>query len=309
MRIVFMGTPDFSVPCLEALLEAGHEVCGVVTQPDKPKGRGHKLQAPPVKQTALANGIPVFQPETLKNGEMAETLRQLAPQLIIVVAYGKILPKEILELPPYGCINVHASLLPKYRGAGPIQWSIINGETETGVTTMVMAEGLDTGDMLCKKALRILPDETAAELHDRLAVLGAEVLTETIEHLENGTLRRTPQNDAESSYAPMISKQTGQIDWNKPARDIVNLIRGCNPWPMAHTRYQGETVKISRAALGGKTTQPPGKLLGTENGCLSIAAGSGTVVLVQEIQFPGSKRMRVESYLNGHTIDRNTSFE
>ncbi len=305
MKILFMGTPDFAVPCLEALIQSGHEVCGAVTQPDKPKGRGHKLQPPPVKETALAHNIPVFQPQTLKDGAFTETAAQLAPDIIIVVAYGKILPKDLLELPPLGCVNVHASLLPKYRGAGPIQWCVINGEKETGITTMYMGEGLDTGDMLLKCATEIQPEETASELHDRLSVMGADLLLKTLSELENGTAVRIPQNDAESTYAPMISKQTGRIDWTKSAQEIVNLIRGCYSWPIAHTIYHDEPLKIIRASVGSPTDKPAGTLLGIQNGKLAVAAGGGTSVLVSEVQFAGSKRMSVESYLNGHTIDMN----
>lgn len=305
MKILFMGTPDFAVPCLEALLQSGHEVCGAVTQPDKPKGRGHKLQPTPVKECALAHNIPVFQPAALKDGAFTEIAAQLAPDIIIVVAYGKLLPKDLLVLPPLGCVNVHASLLPKYRGAGPIQWSVINGEKETGITTMYMGEGLDTGDMLLQRATEIQPEETASELHDRLAVIGAELLLKTLTELENGTAQRIPQDDTLATYAPMISKQTGHIDWTKPAQEIVNLIRGCNSWPIAYTIYNGEPLKIIRATVGEKTDKPAGALLGVQQGRLAVAAGDGTLVLVSELQFPGSKRMSVESYLNGHTIDMN----
>lgn len=309
MKILFMGTPDFAVPCLEALVQSNHKVCGAVTQPDKPKGRGHKLQPPPVKEYAFAHNIPIFQPTTLRDGAFAEIAAQLAPDIIIVVAYGKILPIDLLELPPFGCVNVHASLLPKYRGAGPIQWSVINGEKETGITTMYMGEGLDTGDMLLKRATEIQPAETASELHDRLAGIGAELLLETLTELENGTAVRIPQNDEEATYAPMISKQTGRIDWTKPAQEVVNLIRGCNSWPIAHTMYQGEPLKIIRAAVGEKTAKPSGTLLGVQQGKLAVAAGDGHSVLVSEVQFAGSKRMSVESYLNGHTIDMNQILE
>lgn len=303
MKILFMGTPDFAVPCLEALIDNGYEVCGAVTQPDKPKGRGHKLQPPPVKEAALAHGIAVFQPQTLKDGEFTKIAAELSPDLIIVVAYGKLLPKALLDLPPMGCVNVHASLLPKYRGAAPIQRCVINGETETGITTMYMGEGLDTGDMLLKCRTDIAPDETADSLHDRLSIMGAKLLTDTVKALENGSVARTPQNDADSSYAAMITKETGRIDWTKPAYEIVNLIRGCFSWPIAHTTYKGEPLKIICATVGDSTDKRPGSILGVKDGKLAIAAGDGNAVLVSELQFSGSKRMSVVSYLNGHSID------
>lgn len=305
MRILFMGTPEFSVPCLEALLQAGHTLCGAVTQPDKPKGRGHKMMPPAVKEAALGHQIEVFQPQTLRDDGFMEVLKQLEPDIIVVVAYGKLLPKEILEYPRYGCVNVHASLLPKYRGAGPIQWCVINGETQTGVTTMYMAEGLDTGDMILKQATPIGEEETAGELHDRLSVMGAELLIETVSQIEAGVAQREPQRDEESCYAPMISKETGKIDWTRPAADILNLIRGTNPWPAAHTVYQGEPLKVIRAGKGGWTSAPPGSLLGIRDKKLEVACGDGQTILMEEVQFQGSKRMTVESYLNGHTIDFN----
>lgn len=306
MKILFMGTPDFSVPCLKALLDAGHTVLGAVTQPDKPKGRGHKMQAPPVKVCAQENNIPVFQPETLRNGALEETLKELEPELIVVVAYGKILPPYILEYPKYGCINVHASLLPQYRGAGPIQWSVINGETATGVTTMHMAEGLDTGDMILKMATPIEPDETAGELHDRLAVMGAELLIETVSMLRDGNAPREAQDDALSSYAPMISKETGRIDWSQPAQTVVNLVRGTNPWPMSHTTYVGAPMKVIQARLGSDCKGTAGEILNlTSDKELEVACGDGKSVIISEIQMQGGKRMHVRDYLNGHTIELN----
>ena len=230
-----MGTPDFAVPCLQSLLDAGHEVCAVFTQPDKPKGRGYAMTPPPVKVLALAHNLPVYQPTTLRTQEAAQQIREMQPECIVVVAYGKILPKEILEIPPYGCINVHASLLPKYRGAAPIQWSVLNGDAETGVTTMYMAEGLDTGDMLLKARTAIGPEETAGELHDRLAKMGAELIVETLRAVAEGTIQRIPQGDAETCYASMLTKELGKIDWNRPARELHNLVRGLSPWPVAET--------------------------------------------------------------------------
>lgn len=307
MRVLFMGTPEFAMPCLKALVENKYDVCGVVTQPDKPKGRGHKTVPTPVKAMALEYGLEVFQPETLKNNAFLQTLEQLNPDIIIVVAYGQILPEYILNYPKYGCINVHASVLPKYRGAGPIQWCVINGETETGVTTMYMEKGLDTGDMLIKKTTPISQTETAGELHDRLCVIGAEVMLETIEELEKGTVERVPQDDSLSTYAPMISKETGKINWNSSSDKILNLIRGTNPWPISHTLYKGETLKIIRAENGREYNgnKIPGSILGLCGKKLEVLAGDNKTVLVCELQFAGSKRMSVESYLNGHTIDMN----
>lgn len=303
MKILFMGTPDFAVPCLNALIEKNYNICGVVTQPDKPKGRGHKLTPPPVKECAAAHDIPVFQPETLKNEAFYPELKELAPDIIIVAAYGKILPKYIIDYPKHGCINVHASLLPAYRGAAPIQRCIINGETETGVTTMLMDEGLDTGDMLICKKTQIGENETAGELFDRLSLLGAETLTETLCAIENGSLTRTPQDHEKSTYAPMITKETGKIDWSKPAEEIFSLVKGTNPWPVAHTTYKGEVLKIFTCKAGGKCSKIPGEIIGTTDKMIQVACGGGTSLLISELQFFGGKRMTVESFLNGHSID------
>lgn len=296
-----MGTPDFAVPCLEALADAGHTLVGAVSQPDQPKGRGHKLQPPPVKICAMEKGIPVFQPTTLKDGGFLSVLEETKPELIAVVAYGKILPKYILEYPKFGCINVHGSLLPKYRGAAPIQWSVINGETVTGVTTMYMAEGLDTGDMILKAETQIGETETYGELHDRLSVMGADLLVRTVESLETGTAEREVQKDEESCYAPMLTKETGHIDWTKPAGEILNLIKGTNPWPMAFSLYDGVPMKVIKAVPGEKKTGEPGEILTADKTGICIACKEGSVV-VKEIQMQGSKRMDVASYLNGHEI-------
>lgn len=307
MRIMFMGTPDFSTPCLEALVKAGHDVVGAVSQPDKPQGRGRKLVPTQVKQAAMRLGLPVFQPEKLRDGEFERILLGVDPELIVVVAYGKILPKFVLDYPKYGCINVHASLLPKYRGAGPIQRAIIDGEKVTGVTTMYMSEGLDEGDILLSRATEIAPDETAGELFDRLSELGAELLIETIEEIESGRAVRTKQDDALSSYAPMLKKEDGDIDWNKTAAEIVNLVRGTNPWPMAYTQYEGETMKvISARADGGWIGGEPGKILEIvsnpdKSKSLAVGCADGRV-LIDELQFKGGKRMAVRDYLNGHEI-------
>ena len=302
-----MGTPDFSTPCLEALVKAGHDVVGAVSQPDKPQGRGRKLVPTQVKQAAMRLGLPVFQPEKLRDGEFERILLGVDPELIVVVAYGRILPKFVLDYPKYGCINVHASLLPKYRGAGPIQRAIIDGEKVTGVTTMYMSEGLDEGDILLSRATEIAPDETAGELFDRLSEMGAELLIETIEEIESGRAARTKQDDALSSYAPMLKKEDGDIDWNKTAAEIVNLVRGTNPWPMVYTQYEGETMKvISARADGGWIGGEPGKILEIvsnpdKSKSLAVGCADGRV-LIDELQFKGGKRMAVRDYLNGHEI-------
>lgn len=303
MRIVFMGTPEFAVPCLRAMLDASYEIVGAFTQPDKPKGRGHRVQPPPVKQLALERGVPVFQPATLKDEAVLEQLRALRPELIVVAAYGKILPKAVLELPQYGCINVHASLLPQYRGAGPIQWCVLNGETVTGVTTMQMAEGLDTGDMLLRQETPIGPDETASELHDRLAEIGAEVLLRTLEQLEAGGLTPQSQDDSQASYAPMLSKKLSRIDFTRPARRVHNQIRGLSEWPCAETTLHGKRLKVYRSALVPERTGKPGEVLPGDG--LLVACGEGAVRL-REVQFEGSKRMESEAFLRGHRVEPGT---
>jgi len=303
MRIVFMGTPEFAVPCLKALVDNGHQVCGVVTQPDKPQGRGHKLTPPPVKVLAEACGIEVFQPETLKDFAFKTELDRLDPEMIVVVAYGKILPEYILNYPKYGCINMHASLLPKYRGAGPIQWSVINGEKVTGITSMLMEKGLDTGDMLLKCETEIGEYETSGQLHDRLMVMGAELLIKTVEAAEKGELCPQKQCDEESTYAPMISKETAKIDWTKSAGVISKLICGMNPWPVAHTLYKGEVLKIFSAEVLGNAKGNCGEILCADNDGIKVVCGDNTAILLKEVQFAGSKRMQVRDYLNGHSVD------
>ena len=301
MKILFMGTPDFAQVSLKRLLDSEWEICGVVTQPDKPKGRGHKLQPPPVKELAILHNIPIFQPETLKDNAFEEQLRVLNPNMIVVVAYGKILPKYILDYPKLSCINVHASLLPKYRGAAPIHWSIINGEIQTGITTMYMAEGLDTGDMILKSEVEIGENTTVGELHDELATLGADVLVETIERILDGSAPREAQNETLSTYASMIDRNTGKIDWTKSARKIVNLIRGTNPFPGAFTWYNGEKLKIWQARLGKSLNNcAAGEIIYISDGKLEVAAGDGNSVLIEKIQIQGGKSMSVASFLNGN---------
>lgn len=303
MRIVFMGTPEFAVPSLRQLIADGHEIVCVLTQPDKPKNRGMKLMPSPVKVVAMEHQIEVYQPATLKSGEALERLSALKPELIVVAAYGKILPKEILDLPRLGCINVHSSLLPRYRGAAPINWAILNGETETGVTIMYMAEGLDTGDIISQRATAIDPDETVESLHDRLALLGAELLGETVAAIGAGTAQRVPQNDAESCYAPMLSRQLSPIDFSRSAHEIHNQVRGLIPWPATTMEIKGQTFKIFAVEeTGMESTQGAGTLLGADRQGINVVCGDGKVLRILELQAPGKKRMRAVDYLRGHPL-------
>ena len=303
MRIVFMGTPEFAVPSLRQLIADGHEIVCVLTQPDKPKNRGMKLMPSPVKVVAMEHQIEVYQPATLKSGEALERLSALKPELIVVAAYGKILPKEILDLPRLGCINVHSSLLPRYRGAAPINWAILNGETETGVTIMYMAEGLDTGDIISQRATAIDPDETVESLHDRLALLGAELLGETVAAIGAGTAQRVPQNDAESCYAPMLSRQLSPIDFSRSAHEIHNQVRGLIPWPATTMEIKGQTFKIFAVEeTGMDSTQGAGTLLGADKQGINVVCGDGKVLRILELQAPGKKRMRAGDYLRGHPL-------
>ena len=297
MKIVFMGTPDFSVPALEELVKV-HQVAAVVTQQDRPKGRGHKMQYTPVKEKALELNIPVYQPEKVKNPEFVDILREINPDVIVVIAFGQILSKEILDLPKYGCINVHGSLLPKYRGAGPIQWSIIDGEKTTGVTTMYMGEGLDTGDMILKKETPIGENETYGELHDRLAVIGAQALVETVDLLEQGKAPREKQDDALSCYAPMLDKKIAKLDFAQPATKLHDLIRGLSPWPVAHTTFEGKLLKVHRAVVAQAQGDcgPAGKVLDSKK--LIVACGSGALEL-QQVQLEGGKRISGEDFMRG----------
>lgn len=303
MRIVFMGTPDFAVPSLQALIDAGHDVCAVYTQPDKPQGRKQILTAPPVKTLALEHDIPVFQPNTLKNEDEQARLRELAPEVIIVVAYGKLLPKAVLDIPPHGCINVHGSLLPRWRGAAPIQWAVIAGDEMAGVTTMQMAEGLDTGDMLLTYETKVGEKETAGELFDRLAQSGAELLTQTLVKLDEITPR--PQDDAQSCYAHMLDKQMAVIDWSKSAHEIDCLIRGLNPWPIALTTLSGERLKVFAAEKAAGNGEPGTVLEADPKKGLTVACGEGALKLT-EIQMVGGKRMKATDFLRGHAIQVGT---
>ena len=303
MRIVFMGTPDFAVPSLEALFAAGHEIVGVFTQPDKPKNRGMKMQPPPVKVCALAHEVPVYQPVKMRDGTALEIIEELAPELIVVAAYGRILPQEILDCPKLGCINVHSSLLPKYRGAAPIHWSILNGEKETGVTIMQVALALDAGDILSQRATPIDPDETVETLHDRLARMGAELLVETVESIGAGTAVGTPQDEALVTYAPMLSRALSPMDWNRPARELHDQVRGLIPWPAAVTELNGVRCKVFRTSVPGETTgKAPGTVLQADKKGLRIACGQGTILQINELQADGGKRMKSADYLRGHPI-------
>lgn len=304
MRILFMGTPDFASASLNALVKAGYNVVGAVSQPDKPKGRGHKTYPTDVKVAAMEANIPVYQPTGLKNGELREVLDETKPDLIIVVAYGKILPDYILNYPKYGCVNVHASLLPKYRGAAPIQRAILNGEKETGVTTMKMDAGLDTGDILLTVKTDIGEYETAEELFDRLAVMGGELLIKTIEGLKNDTITPVKQNHDQHTYAPIITRETGIIDWSKSAREISNQIRALNSWPLASTLYKGEVLKIVTAKIGEESSkETAGTILSLEKGKgLRVACGEGTLY-IETAQFPNSRKMSVFDYALGHSVE------
>ncbi len=302
MNIVFMGTPEFAVGCLE-IVHKKHNVIGVFTQPDKPKGRKYVLTPPPVKVRALELGLDVYQPNTLRDGEAYEILKKLNPDLIVVVAYGKILPKEILELPKYKCINVHASLLPRHRGASPIQWCIVCGDKVTGVTTMLMDEGMDTGDILLMSETKIGDNEISDTLHDRLAIMGAELLDKTINGVFDGTVKPIKQNDKDATYAPIIKKEMAQIDFSLPAKQIVNAIRGYNPWPCAYFTLLGKRIKVYKAeALS--TSGEVGTVLDSSNR-LVIGCGEGSVSLI-EVQPEGSKRMNVTDMLRGRPIEVGT---
>jgi methionyl-tRNA formyltransferase len=303
MKILFMGTPDFAASSLAGLIDSPHEIVGVVTQPDRPKGRGHKMLPTPVKALALEHGIAVYQPEKVKNEALLPLLEELQPELIVVVAYGRILQPYILTFPKYGCINVHASLLPKYRGAAPIQWAVINGEEKTGVTTMQMDAGVDTGDILLSKETTVGTYETAGELFERLAQMGRELLLETIEGVANGTVSPRKQGQ-DYTLAPMLTKELAKIDWTKSAQEISKQICGMNPWPLAYTTYKGETLKITAATI----TQCPsgakaGEILGLEKKKgLLVGCGNGALYLT-EAQFAGSRKMAVEDYVRGHEVE------
>ena len=302
MRVIFMGTPDFAVGTLEEIIKAGHEVVLVVSQPDKAVGRSRALKYTPVKECAVAHGIEVYQPAKIRAEESVEYLRQYNADIIIVEAFGQIIPKAILDMPHFGCVNVHASLLPKYRGAAPIQWAVLNGDQVTGVTTMRMDEGLDTGDMIMKQEVIVDENETGGSLFDKLSALGGSMILSTLKGLEDGTITRTPQGESETSYAKMLTKEMGHIDWTKDAASIERLVRGLNPWPSAYTSYAGKTMKIwaaDVADLPGERT--PGKIHVTKNQ-LFVETGDG-VLDVKELQLEGKKRMDTASFLRGFQME------
>ena len=309
MNIVFMGTPDFAVPTLKALVDAGHDVRAVFTQPDKPKGRGMKLTPPPVKEFALTCGIDVYQPQSLKRETETVTplIRSFEPDCIVVVAYGKLLPPEVLAIPKYGCVNVHGSLLPKYRGAAPIQWTVLNGDEYGGVTTMLMAEGMDTGDMLIKKPVKVDINETSAEYYDRLSFVGAELLIETLDKLADGSITPTPQNDSEATLAPMLDKSMSPTDFDLPAREVYNHINGLSDWPCATAVLDGKRLKLYRAAVVSEDSvgAEPGTIIDPSD--LTVACKTGAVRLL-EIQPEGSRKMNASDYLRGHPVKKGTKF-
>lgn len=302
MKVIFMGTPDFAVGTLEAIIEAGHEVVLVVTQPDKPRGRSGALQFTPVKECAVAHGIEVFQPTKIRLEENVEYLRKYEADIAVVAAFGQILPQSILDMPKYGCINVHASLLPKYRGAAPIQWAVINGDPVTGVTIQQMDIGVDTGDIVAIREVPISEEETGGGLFDKLAVVGAELCVEAMESIENGTATRTPQNHEEATHVSMISKEFGIIDWKKSAVEIERLIRGLNPWPSAYTKLDGKTFKIwSAKVVSDNTDKAAGTIVRVAKDALEVQTGDGVLSLL-EVQLEGKKRMEIDAFLRGYAV-------
>lgn len=312
MKIVFMGTPDFAAAALEAIIKAGHEVSCVVTQPDKPKGRGKEMQYPPVKECALRYELPVLQPVKIKTAEAIEALRQYEADIYIVAAFGQILSQEILDIPQYGCVNIHASLLPKYRGAAPIQWAILEGETETGITVMQMNAGLDTGDMLTKKTVQITAADTGESLHDKLSRAGAELIVETLPLIEQGKITPQTQDDTQSSYARMLNKSMGCIDWNKSAVEIERQIRALNSWPSAYTTYRDKTMKIWEArvetikdageqGVSEDKAAEAGRIAAVEKDCVKVMTGDG-LLCITSVQLAGKKRMAVKEFLLGYQM-------
>ena len=305
MKIVYMGTPDFAVEALEALVSSKHEVIAVFTQPDKPKGRGKAMQFTPVKEVAVRENIPVYQPPKIRDPEVVEQIRALVPDVLVVVAFGQIIPQEILDIAPYGCINVHGSLLPKYRGAAPIQWAVIDGEKESGVTTMQMDAGLDTGDMLLRTVVPLDEKETGGSLFDKLSKAGAGLLLETLDALEKGTVTPKKQGESPTAYAKMLTKDMGAIDWNRPAEELERLIRGLNPWPSAYTKLNGRTLKIWAADVCGQVgeKEQPGTVLKAEKAEFLIQTGE-KILSVKELQLEGKKRMDTAAFLRGCHLEK-----
>ena len=305
MKIVFMGTPDIAAVCLKGLIDSRHEVCGVFTQPDKPKGRHGEISASPVKELAVNAGIPVFQPRSMRDGEALGILNEIMPEVIVVVAYGKILPSDVLSLPRYGCVNIHASLLPLLRGAAPVQWAVLNGFEQTGVTSMQMDEGIDTGDILLSESVKILPNETGGELLERLAPLGAKVLLETLDGLENGSIEPQKQSESDFSYAPILTRETGIINWNESALTVHNKIRGLQPWPGASSVLAGKSIKIIKSVLCENKSGMAGEVVCADKHFV-VACGDGSCVEILELQAPGKKPMRACDFLRGNPVETGT---
>lgn len=306
MKVLFMGTPDFAVSSLEAIIGAGHDLVGVVTQPDKVKGRGGKISFPAIKEAALAHNLTVYQPSRVRDSEFIEIIRDLDPEVIVVAAFGQLLPKELLDMPLYGCINVHASLLPKYRGAAPIQAAIINGEKESGITIMHMDVKLDTGDMILQENIPLAEDETGGSLHDKLASLGARLIVEALDKLKEGTAKRIPQDESQATYVKMLDKKMGYIDFAKPAIDIERMIRGLNPWPSAYTKLKGKTLKIWRAeVIEYNSNARPGELVELTKDYFVVMTGKDALI-IKELQLEGKKRMPCDAFLRGYPIEKGT---
>lgn len=303
MRIVFMGTPDFAAASLEKLIEEKINVVAVFTQPDKPKGRGMEMSSSPVKELALAHGLQVFQPEKMRDGTALRQIEALEPDILVVVAYGRILPDEILAVPKFGAINVHGSLLPKYRGAAPIQWAVLNGDKVTGVTTMYLAKEMDTGDIIYTDETEIGEFETSGELFDRLMVMGAELLVRTLRDIENGTAPRTPQDNAKASYVSQLDKSFSPIDWNKSPRSVVKWIYGLQPWPVATMELEGSVYRVFAAEYTEhKTDKAPGQIVSAGKEGIEIACADGETLMITQLQAPGKKRMKAADFLRGHPI-------
>lgn len=303
MKILFMGTPDFAAESLKRIYEDGHDICGVFTQPDKPRDRGMKTSFSPVKELALKIGVPVFQPKTLRDGKAEEILRGLAPEVAVIVAYGKLIPNSIIEIPPKGCVNLHGSLLPKYRGSAPIQWSVLNGDNETGVTTIYINEDMDAGDIIESRSVDIGEYETSGELFERLKHEGAELLSHTLFEIEKGTAGRVKQNETEAVFTRLLSKNDSPIDWNKSANEVINQIRGLNPWPSATAVLGGVELKIHAALkTENKTSLPSGEVVSTSKDGIEVACGDGRTIVITELQAPGKKRLSASDYLLGHKL-------
>ena len=297
LRVIFMGTPEFACPTLQTLIDRGENLLAVITQPGRPKGRGQKLMPPPVKELALRHGLNVLQPNRVREAEFIQILRDMQPDLIVVIAFGQILPKALLDIPPMGCINVHASLLPRYRGAAPLNWCLINGEAETGVTTMLMDPGLDTGPMLLKRATHIDENEDITTLHDRMSIMGAELLSETVDALQNGSVKPQAQDDSQTCYAAMLKKEDGLINWNRPAREIHNQVRGLAVWPVACTSINGQVLKVFRTKVG-EGSGNPGSVIRAPKGIFEVACQKGSL-FIEEMQLAGKKRLDCSSFLAG----------